>query len=119
MATPVVTWQVQQMTCYPQADGYTDVVFKVDWVCIAAVSAEPNAQSAYVTSSTYLTQPSGSFTPYDQLTQEQVLGWVWGVPDFPKFETESSAVNQLDQLVNPPVVTPPLPWATQAAAPAA
>lgn len=111
MTTPVITWQVQQMACYPQADGFSDVVFRVDWVCIAAVSSEPNAQNTYVTGASYLSQPSGSFTPYDQLTQEQVLGWVWGQEYFDKAGFEASAAAQLENIVNPPVVTPPLPWA--------
>jgi hypothetical protein len=54
--------------------------------------------------------PTGTFTPYDQLTQEQVLGWIWdnGVD---KDATEAAVQQQLDNQINPPVVTPPLPWA--------
>jgi hypothetical protein len=51
----------------------------------------------------------GSFTPYDQLTQEQVLGWCWanGV-DQTAVEAEVTA--QLANQVNPLTTTPPLPW---------
>jgi hypothetical protein len=43
------------------------------------------------------------------LTQEQVLGWVWanGVD---KETVEAAVQSQLDSLVNPTVVSPPLPW---------
>jgi hypothetical protein len=54
--------------------------------------------------------PTGTtFTPYADLTQEQVLGWVWdnGVD---KDATEAAVQQQIDYQINPPVVTPPLPW---------
>jgi len=57
--------------------------------------------------------PTGSFTAYSSLTQEQVLGWVWanGVS---KEATEAAVEAQLQAQINPPVVTPPLPWSTPA-----
>ena len=64
--------------------------------------------SVYSTCS--LPAPTGSaFTPYDQLTEAQVLGWIWanGVD---KFATESAVATQIQNQINPPVVTPPLPW---------
>lgn len=112
MTTPIITWQVQQMSCYPQAEGQTDVVFQVSWLCIAAVSAEPNAENVCRPGLTFVPLSSGTFTPYDQLTQEQVLGWVWATEYFDKAEVEASTAAQLEQTLNPPVVTPTLPWAT-------
>jgi len=43
------------------------------------------------------------------LTQDQVLGWVWanGVD---KTATEAAVQQQIDNQINPPVVSPPLPW---------
>jgi len=53
--------------------------------------------------------PSGAFTPYADLTQAQVLGWVWanGVD---KDATEASVQAQIDSQINPTVIQPPLPW---------
>jgi hypothetical protein len=116
MTTPIITWQVQQMSCYPESGGETDVVFQVNWVCIAAVSAEPNATSVVNPGLTFVPMPSGTFTPYDQLTQDQVLDWVWGTEYFDKAGVEAATAAQLEQIVNPPVVTPPLPWVTQESA---
>jgi hypothetical protein len=49
------------------------------------------------------------YTPYADLTKEQVLGWIWdnGVD---KNEIESKVDNQIEAQQNPPVVTPPIPW---------
>jgi hypothetical protein len=55
--------------------------------------------------------PEGTFIPYDQLTQDQVLGWCWanGVD---KDATEASIQSQIDGQINPTVIQPPLPWVT-------
>ena len=53
--------------------------------------------------------PSGSFTPYEDLTQEQVLDWCYanGVD---KNAIEANVTQQINDQINPPVVTLPLPW---------
>jgi hypothetical protein len=50
-----------------------------------------------------------AFTPYADLTLDQVLGWVWanGVD---KDATEAAVEGQIEAQKNPPVVSPPLPW---------
>ena len=106
MTTPTITWTVTAMDCYPQESGNTDVVFNVHWTC----SGTDGTYNASVYSTCSVPAPSGSaFTPYSSLTQDQVLGWIWanGVD---KFATESAVVQQIDNQINPPVVTPPLPW---------
>jgi hypothetical protein len=62
--------------------------------------------------------PEGTFTPYDQLTQEQVLGWCW-VGGVDRAAVEANVQLLVDAQVNPPVVQLPLPWATQDATPSA
>jgi hypothetical protein len=51
----------------------------------------------------------GIITPYDELTEEQVLEWCWdsGVS---KEATELSINSQIENQKNPPVVMEPLPW---------
>lgn len=101
-----ITWSVVQMNCYPQDAGNSDVVFTVHWVC----AGEEGVYSASVCGSTPVPSPSGSFTPYADLTQDQVLGWVWanGVD---KDATEANVAQQISIQINPPVVSPSLPWA--------
>jgi hypothetical protein len=101
------TWTVTSMDCYPQEDGNTDVVFTVHWTC-SGTDGTYNG-SVYSTCSVPLT--AGTFTPYAQLTQSQVLGWIYanGVD---QTATEAAVAQQIANQVNPPVVTPPLPWVT-------
>jgi hypothetical protein len=90
------------MDCYPQEGGNTDVVFNVHWTC----AGTDGTYNASVYSTCAVPAPTGSaFTPYANLTQEQVLGWIWanGVD---QAATEVAVLQQ----INPPVVKPPLPW---------
>ena len=104
--TTTTTWTVTAMDCYPEEDGNADVVFTVHWTC----SGTDGTYNASVYATCAVPAPTGTFTPYDQLTQDQVLGWIWanGVD---RFTTEAAVVQQIDNQINPPVVTPPLPWA--------
>jgi hypothetical protein len=110
MAT-TITWNISQMDCYPEVDGEQDVVFTVHWQC--------NGTDGTYSGSVYSTQavtvdPDEPYTPYADLTQEQVLNWIWeGGVD--KDATEAAVEQQIQNQINPPVVTPPLPWATPAA----
>jgi hypothetical protein len=93
------------MDCYPQENGNTDVVFTVHWTC----SGTQDTYTASVYSTCSVPGPGTPFTPYADLTQEQVLGWIWanGVD---QAATEAAVQQQIDNQINPPVVTPPLPW---------
>ncbi len=105
-----MTWDVTAMDCYPQADGETDVVFTVHWTCSGSQTVNGQTYNGSVYSTCSVPAPTGSaFTPYDQLTEAQVLGWIWanGVD---KFATESAVATQIANAINPPVVQPPLPW---------
>jgi hypothetical protein len=99
-------WIVEYMNCYPQSEGQTDVVFTVGWRC-NATDGKYDATQYGTVSVTY--EPGEPYTPYAQLTQDQVLGWVWenGVN---KDATQSALDTNIANQVNPPVVTPPLPW---------
>lgn len=99
-------WQIISMPAYSQIDGQSDVVFEVNWQC----QAQDDGYSATSAGSVPVTYTAGSpFTPYNQLTQEQVWGWINPSIDRPEIEANLQAM--IDEQKNPPVVTPPLPWA--------
>lgn len=104
----MITWIIEWMEVYTtQINGFDEVVLTAGWRC-NAVDGDLVA-TAY--SSATFPQPSvnGQFTPYDQLTENEVLGWVWsnGVD---KAEVEANVTTKLNALLNPPTVKPPLPW---------
>jgi hypothetical protein len=94
------------MSCYPEADGETDVVFVVGWRCNATDGTYDATQYGTVNVPYVAGDP---YTPYADLTETQVQGWVWanGVD---QATTEAALDTSIANQVNPPVVTPPLPW---------
>ena len=105
--TTQITWLIEQMQVAPQLDGQMDVVVIASWRCNGADGQYTG--TVYGTAGFTLSQGS-SFTPYDQLTENQVLGWCYenGVD---KTATEANVDLQIQDQINPPIITPPLPWA--------
>lgn len=104
------TWVIQKLDCYPQQDGYTDVVFNIYW----QLNASDGQYNASVYGSTFTAYTDGEpFTPYEYLTQEQVVGWVVeGLGPDRVAQLEAVLAQNIAAQVNPPVVSPPLPWAS-------
>lgn len=110
MAT-TINWVITAMDCYPEVDGETDVVFTVHYSCNGTQVDGENTYSASVYNTCPVTVDSSEpFTPYSQLTQDQVLGWIW-TSGVDKDATEATVAQMIQNQINPPVVTPPLPWA--------
>ena len=94
------------MSAHPQAEGQTDVVFSVSWAC----SGVEGYYNARICGDCLVTYTQGSpYTPYANLTQEQVLDWVWA-SGVDKADTEAAIQQQIDNQSTPTVVNPPLPW---------
>lgn len=103
------TWSVVQMDAYPEEDGETDVVFNVHWT-LAGIDG---TYQGYAYGSVGVTvDPAEPFTPYADLTQAQVIGWVQDALGEEQVASyEANVAQQIEDQINPPVVTPPLPWA--------
>ena len=105
MATEI-TWLVGQLDCVPQTAEGADFVVTVHWSC-NGVDGDYSG-SVYSTCSFPVVQGE-AFVPYADLTLETVLGWIWanGVD---KAATEAAVEQQIENQINPPVVSPALPW---------
>jgi hypothetical protein len=106
-------WVIEQLDRYPEKDGHTDVVFVAHW----RLNGTDGVNTATVYGSVGLTYEEGApFTPYEDLTEDQVVGWVQAAlgPEQVQALTDNVAA-QLAAIANPPVVTPPLPWDAPAA----
>jgi hypothetical protein len=102
------TWSVIQLNCYPELDGETDVVFTVHWTLNGTNGAY--AGSVYGSISVPFDR-GADFTPYADLTQAQVIGWVQDTLGEEQVAVyEANVAQQIADQANPPAVTPPLPW---------
>ena len=114
MSDPTVTWNVVGLQCYEDFGGYQDVVRTVHWRCEASGPGEDGlpATAQRTGSTTVPVDEVGviePFTAFDNLTEDQVLAWVWGRINVAEVD---SGVRRDWQLVSrPAVVDLPLPWA--------
>lgn len=101
-------WHIAALDCYPEYEGHTDVVFTAHW----RMDGTDGDHTAGVYGSVGLTlDPEATYTPYADLTEAQVVGWVKDALGEEQVEAyEANVAAQIDALVNPPVVTPALPW---------
>ena len=103
------TWAVVQMDCYPEHGGETDVVFTVHWT----LTGTDGTYVGSVYGSVGVSLDEGAtFTPYEDLTEAQVVGWVQDALGAEQVASyEANVAQQIADQIDPPVVTPPLPWA--------
>lgn len=102
------TWNVVSLDCYPEYEGETDVVFTVHWTLVGT----DGTYNGSVYGSVGVTlDPDAPFVPYADLTQAQVIGWVQDALGEEQVTAyEANVAQQIENQINPPVVTPPLPW---------
>ena len=109
---PAYTWPIERLDCYPERDGQADVVFTVHWR-LNAQDGEYGASGYGSVSLTY--DASAPFTPFAELTQAQVVGWVQSALGAEQVAQVSAALAaNIAAQINPPVVSPPLPWTSAA-----
>jgi hypothetical protein len=96
------------MNAYPELDGETDVVFTVHWILTGTDGTY--AGSVYGSVGVALDE-GAEFTPYENLTLAQVVSWVQdALGEEQVVSYEANVAQQIANQINPPVVTPPLPW---------
>ena len=100
-----ILWLIERLLVKPTEGSNTDVVITADWRCNG--SQESFSGTCYGSCS--FAPPSGSFTPYADLTEQQVLDWCFanGVD---KSAIEANVSLQIQNQIDPPVVALPLPW---------
>lgn len=102
------TWVISQLECYPEHEGKQDVVFVCHW----RRQATDGTHFADVYGSQSVTlDPDAPFTPYADLTQADVEGWLEDAMGAERVaEMDAALDTQIENQINPPVITPPLPW---------
>jgi hypothetical protein len=100
-----IIWLIERLLCKPVEGSLTDVVITADWRC----NGTDETYSGTCYGSCSFAPPTGSFTPYNELTEQQVLDWCFanGVD---KSAIESNVTAQIENQIDPPVVSLPLPW---------
>jgi len=108
-----ILWLIERLLVKPTEGSLTDVVITADWRCNGTETTGSGDTEKSYSGTCYgscsFAPPSSEFTPYEDLTQEQVLDWCYenGVD---KTAIEANVTQQIENQINPPVVTLTLPW---------
>lgn len=107
----IYTWIIDQLECYPTLESNNDVVFRVNWRRQA--SDNDGHTSEIVGSQPIMLDPEEPFVPYADLTETQVIGWLENAIGAENLAKQEAALDErILAQINPPVVSPPLPWAS-------
>lgn len=93
------TWKVLGLKVFPSLDGKANVVYSAHW------SYGP------LDAIVEFNKPSDQFIPFDQLTEDVVLGWVWAKTPKEAWEERVRKVEDAANNPKPEAVTVKLPWA--------
>jgi hypothetical protein len=108
-----ISWIIERLLVKPTEGTLTDVVITADWRCNGAETTgtgdDEKTYSGTCYGSASFAPPTEAFTPYEDLTEAQVLDWCYanGVD---KTAIEANVTAQIENQINPPVIAPPLPW---------
>ena len=101
------TFKVTELEMAPSLDAQTDVVTRVRY---NYAGVDENGISGSFAGATPMPAPSGSFIPYNELTQETVVAWLEEVSDKPHMQEQIT--KQINNQINPKYVPTPIPWPT-------
>lgn len=105
-----ITWHIDALDCVPDVDGMVDYVVCAHWRCNGTDGTFSG--SVYNTQSFEVKASDPNFVPYSELTEELVIDWVKNAIGVETVDaTEENVINQIQDQINPKIVTPPLPWA--------
>jgi hypothetical protein len=101
-------WTISALNCIPQTPEGADYVITAHW---NLTGTDGTYTGQVYSTCSFPVESKTNFTPFNQLTQQQVIDWCWanGVD---KDSAEAAVAQQIQNQIDPPIVTPPLPWQT-------
>jgi hypothetical protein len=102
-------WKINEMQSAKSEDGLTDVVKNISWTySLQEIVGNNNWYVEEVGNYGCGNPDPDNYTPYDELTFEQVTGWLEAGFDMPVLQER--LITKLDNQKNPPLIYLPLPW---------
>jgi hypothetical protein len=104
----IYNWEITAMEVILNQDGLSNIVSNIDWRLIATVADKP--YTALHWAKQYVSAPdANTFTAYDELTKEQVVGWLESVIDVAQLK--ENLAEQINLQANPVTAILPPPFA--------
>jgi hypothetical protein len=102
------SWTITALNCYPEYQGEQDVVFTI---FATYTGTDGTYSSSIEIAQALILGNNTTFTPYADLTEDQVLGWLLAALT-PQLidQMQLKIENQIIADQQPPFVQLPLPW---------
>jgi hypothetical protein len=103
------TWKIDNLKVYSEYENQQNVVFRVFYSCKGIDADNEDMYSVWTSRIRLPITVNENFTPFDQLTEQQVLDWIWtnGVD---KTDIESKVQIDIDYKKAPVIKDLPTPW---------
>lgn len=106
-------WTIVALECLPTLGEMTDYVIQCHWRYGISNGEDPTAEGYIYTDvfgvQSFEQNPEATgFTPYAELTEAQVIGWLEASMDVTAMQ--ENLQERLNNIINPPIIQPPLPW---------
>jgi hypothetical protein len=104
-------WDDDSLGAIPEIDGKADYVVIVNWRYRATYVKEDQTEiikDDYGQETLKVNEEQTDFIPFNELTSEIVEGWL--NQDIQAMQEKLAL--EIEKVINPPIVYPPLPWAT-------
>lgn len=103
-------WDANSLGAVPEIDGMQDYVVVVNWRYRGTVP-QPDANDDIMVDQygqqTFQVKPDQpDYVPFNELTQEIVIGWL----NLDEEAMQLAISKQIEAILNPPIIFPPLPW---------
>jgi hypothetical protein len=104
-------WLISSMDCAVESNGLNNVINVIHWRYNATKVEGDKTYFADNYGASSVAQPNPqNFTPYEDVTEEEVINWLEQILPVEDFKLSLNAL--IDLQINPIEVTLPLPWNT-------
>jgi hypothetical protein len=98
-------WVINELFCIPKEGQLIDVVSIVHW---SRLAEQEDIQVLVYGTMNCATPSETDFTAYPDLTYDQICSWL--DEGLNVVELDANLDTQIENIINPPIVTLPLPW---------
>lgn len=102
----MITWKIKKLDCYNDYNNIQNVVYSLHW----SVTKSINDLSANRIGKTDIVINSTDFIPFENLTEQMVLGWLFEHMGNYKQAIEEDMTTQLNESISPTKVSLTPPW---------
>lgn len=106
----MITWTIQNLECLTNLNDTQNIVYSIFWQAYATRVADGKTYTSSQNGKTDIIVSSGPFIPYEELTEQILLEWLFNRLSDDKINVENALEKEIDEIINPIKVILTPPW---------